>query len=272
MMKMEAMVVALVVAAFASPATAQEDWLALVERCAPSVAPATMLSVIIHESGGQPYRVGINKAGTLPAQSLTFETAAQASAAASEAIAQGRSVDMGLTQFNSGNLGRYGYRVDDLFDTCTSIAAGARVLVDGWRVERQRQAESGSDDADGQKALAATLSRYNTGSPVRGLDNGYVADVKAVAGNLDRVPAIQPSMPVGKGASAPVQGKPLASVTDLGAAALEAGIESDLDVPVSASPQAVDNGAQTTSATKVETTTDDDDGSVLVPVLTNDHG
>jgi type IV secretion system protein VirB1 len=65
------------------------------------------------------------------------------------------STDYGLMQINSGNLALLGLTPATALDPCRSIAAGARLLV--------------------------SFSRYNTGSPTRGIANGYAVAVVAAA-------------------------------------------------------------------------------------------
>ena len=83
---------------------------------------------------------------------------------------------------------RLGLTVADAFDPCRNIAAGARVLVGGFR--RPGEGE------DVQPALLQALSRYNTGHPQRGFDNGYVSRVQASAEQV--VPALR--LQAGQGA------------------------------------------------------------------------
>ncbi len=83
---------------------------------------------------------------------------------------RGHSVDLGLMQINSANLPRLGLSIDDAFDACHSIAAGARILKDGY-----------------QQALRVAFSRYNTGDSVRGFANGYVAKIEAASQNLPAI-------------------------------------------------------------------------------------
>src|SRR5437870_13019481 len=81
----------------------------------------------------------------------------------------------------SGNSARSGYSgakerpdlgitVDQLFDPCTNLRAGARVLT----AEYQRAA---AVRGEGQDALQQALSEYNSGSSTVGFDNGYVSSV-----------------------------------------------------------------------------------------------
>ena len=77
-------------------------------------------------------------------------------------------VDYGLLQVNSAHIGRaIGYRghvitAQSLLDPCESMAAGGAILLGG-------------------------LSTYNTGSPTRGIANGYAARaVAAISQVMDR--------------------------------------------------------------------------------------
>ncbi|MDZ4055051.1 MAG: conjugal transfer protein, partial [Phenylobacterium sp.] len=74
----------------------------------------------------------------------------------------------------SGNLDRLGLTVEQVFEPCLNLTAAGRILADGYAWARQRR----SDD---QAGLRAALSIYNTGSPTRGLHNGYVAKVLRAA-------------------------------------------------------------------------------------------
>jgi len=155
------------------------DVLALAAQCAPAVAPETLLSVAQVESGFDPLAIGVN--GT-PRLTVAARTRAEAAAKASALIAQGRSVDLGLAQINSKNLGWLGLSVEAAFDPCRNLAAAARILQAGY-------GQSGADTVGEQPALRMALSRYNTGNPIRGFNNGYVAKVTSAAARI--VPAIQ---------------------------------------------------------------------------------
>lgn len=138
--------------------------LALILACAPAVAPATVQRVIHVESKGDPLAIGVN-GGKLQRKP---RDAADAAALARAAIGQGYSVDLGLMQVNSGNLRGLGYSVEDMFEPCKNLAAGAKVLTNFYVSARARY-------PDDQSALKAALSAYNTGSYSRGFSNGYVA-------------------------------------------------------------------------------------------------
>lgn len=150
--------------------------LALVAQCAPTVAPETLLSVVHVESRFNPLAIGVNGE---PRVSVSAATPAEATTKASALIAAGRSVDLGLGQINSKNLGWLGLSVEAAFDPCRNLAAAARVLQAGY--------DGGA--AGEQEALRRALSRYNTGDARRGFANGYVAKVERAATQV--VPAIQ---------------------------------------------------------------------------------
>jgi type IV secretion system protein VirB1 len=169
------------------------ELLALALQCAPGVAPATMLAVVRVESAFDPLAIGVN--GPRPAR-LTPVNKAAAVEKAQALIASGASVDLGLGQINSKDLGWLGLSVADAFDPCSNLAAAARVLQDGY--DHSRAATIGE-----QPALRAALSRYNTGDPTRGLANGYVAKVARAAAQV--VPEIRAE---GAAASAPAAPPP----------------------------------------------------------------
>ena len=158
--------------------------LTLAATCAPSVAPVTMAAVVRQESGGDPFRIGINNGPPLVHQPLSRDEAA---AAARALLAAGYNVDLGLAQINSANLGWLGLSVDEVFDPCRNLTAAAVVLTACY--ERAL-----SDHAAGQPALQAALSCYNTNSLSQGFANGYVQRV--VSQSAAVVPAIDPAYPV----------------------------------------------------------------------------
>lgn len=150
--------------------------LALAQRCAPSVAPETMLSIVQVESHNNPLAINVNGAAD-PAPARTAEEAIRTAEAL---IRQGRSVDLGLGQINSKNLDWLGMSVAEAFDPCRNLAGAAKVLEAGY-LSAARQAPQ-------QQALRMAFSAYNTGDHRRGFANGYVAKVEAAASRV--VPAL----------------------------------------------------------------------------------
>ena len=136
---------------------------ALLRSCAPAVDPSTLLAVIAVESGGDPLAVNINRGPRVHPQ-----TVEDAVAVAEAAIAAGYSVDLGLMQVNSRNLDLLGTTVARMFDPCANVRAGAALLADAYAAAAHAYGE-------GQPALRAALSAYNTGDFARGFANGYVA-------------------------------------------------------------------------------------------------
>jgi type IV secretion system protein VirB1 len=152
----------------------------LAARCAPSVAVETLAAVMRTESGFQPFAIGVNGPGGGPVFPATREAAVAIATALIER--QGRSVDLGLMQVNSANLRALGLTVAEAFEPCRNIAAGARILQEGYAAARR-------SEPDPQQALRAAFSRYNTGHPERGFHNGYVLRVQDAAEIM--VPAIR---------------------------------------------------------------------------------
>jgi type IV secretion system protein VirB1 len=141
----------------------------LLMMCAPAVDPVTMAAVVKQESAGHPWVINNNTTK----KSSNFRTRAEAVAAASSAIQQGDSVDMGLAQINSQNLPALGLSVDQVFDPCINLAAAAQILSAAYT-------KSGS--------LVGALSSYNTGRADSSRGFAYAQKIFAQAGSA--VPAI----------------------------------------------------------------------------------
>jgi type IV secretion system protein VirB1 len=148
--------------------------------CAPNIAPVTLEAVVRVESSGNPLAINVNGLRMQPAPAAT---AAEAARTAESYILRGYSVDLGLMQVNSRNLVALGTTVERVLDPCTNVRDGAVILAADY-------AEAARSRGDGQPALQAALSAYNTGSFYRGFANGYVAryygpgGVPAPAGGL----------------------------------------------------------------------------------------
>lgn len=156
---------------------------ALLNSCAPNVAPATMVAIIQVESQGDPFRIGVNSGGALQRQPANR---AEAIATARGLLRKGANFDAGLMQINSANFARLGLTPEMVFDPCTNLRAGAQVLADNYGRAR---------DAGHANPLQAALSEYNTGSRSRGLNNGYVGKIFAAArGGVVPAPALRPAV------------------------------------------------------------------------------
>lgn len=155
------------------------DFLALAQQCAPQVAPQTMAAIVRTESAFRPLSIGINRGGRLARQPASVD---EAVATAKWLIGQGYNIDLGLAQINSSNLRRTGLSVEDAFDPCKNLAAGAMILEANYRNASRKYANA-------QDVLRASLSAYNTGNFRSGFSNGYVSRVIGNAG-VAVVPAI----------------------------------------------------------------------------------
>ncbi len=135
------------------------------QQCAPNVAPETIAAIIQVESGGNQFALGVNG----PVRNRPRpQTVQEAASLARFFIRKGYSVDLGLMQINSRNLPGLGYTIEQILDPCNNLQAGSRILSRGYSGAVKRYGE-------GQEALRAALSAYNTGNYQRGFRNGYVA-------------------------------------------------------------------------------------------------
>lgn len=148
------------------------EFMALASACAPAIPAPTLIPLIQVESGFNPLAINVNGE---PRVTVRARSRSEAVLSARRLIAQGRSVDLGLGQINSKNLGWLDLSIEAAFDPCRNLAASARVLQDGY----QRAAAQWRDPQD---ALRIAFSIYNTGHPRRGFDNGYVDRITRAAG------------------------------------------------------------------------------------------
>ena len=166
------------------------DFAGLAARCAPGVPVWVLRGVARTESDFHPWMLHDN---------TTHASARPASLAAAEAqaatwMAREHSVDLGLMQINSANLPVLGMTIGAALDPCASLAGGAAVLRAAYGTGPVRTGQ--------QAALLMALSIYNTGSPLKGIVNGYArrvmrhADDAATALSVPPLPpAIAPDMP-----------------------------------------------------------------------------
>ncbi|WP_411566802.1 lytic transglycosylase domain-containing protein (plasmid) [Pseudomonas orientalis] len=151
------------------------DLLTLVMVCAPFASSNTMMAVLQHESGGNPWALGVNGAHK-------FQKPTDYASAVLEArrlIGKGASVDMGLMQINSRTMVNLGLTVEQVYDPCSNVYAGGVVLTRNY----VRASEKFTDP---QSALLAALSAYNTGNFQSGIKNGYVGFVLRQASKSTR--------------------------------------------------------------------------------------
>lgn len=130
------------------------------------MAPETIDAVIRVESGGNPLALNVNglpRSLRIPKPS-NLDEAAQIAEAFIEA---GYTVDMGLMQINSRNLGPLGLSVRSVLEPHINVRAGCSILAGNYDRAVERF-------GPGQQALLAALSAYNTGNFADGFRNGYI--------------------------------------------------------------------------------------------------
>ena len=146
----------------------------LIARCAPTVHPETMAAVISAESRGHQYAIADAGPVKLPwaqrkhlVRSYYMGSLDSAVAKATNLIAAGHTVSLGLAQVNDRNLANLGLSVRAVFDPCTNVAAGGQILTRFYQKAIQKF-------GPGSRALRASISAYNSGDWMRGENEGYV--------------------------------------------------------------------------------------------------
>ena len=146
----------------------------LIARCAPTVHPETMSAVISAESRGHQYAIADAGPVKIPwaqrkhlVRSYYLGSLDSAVTKATELIAGGHTVSLGLAQVNDRNLANLGLSVRAVFDPCTNVAAGGQILTRFYQKAIQKF-------GPGSRALRASISAYNSGDWMRGENEGYV--------------------------------------------------------------------------------------------------
>ena len=144
--------------------------IALALQCAPQVAPEMILQIVSVESarfkdgGFNQNSLNLNRGKRLVQQPESKQTAVTLAKAH---ILTGGTADIGLMQINSANLSMLHLTVNQAFDPCLNIHAGAEILTRYYLATNGNQSN--------QVRLLKALSAYNTGNYQSGFTNGYVA-------------------------------------------------------------------------------------------------
>ena len=161
------------------------DLSALVLQCTPAnVSAYSMHQITSVESASRPHAIGfklirntqsIENGRVRSAKEVSFLTTqpkntAEAIEWARYLTSQGWEFDAGTAQIHSTNFAAYGLTLETIFDPCTNIKVGARILEEcyGRALVRFK---------DNAKALAAAISCYQSGNFNGGFDTGYVRKV-----------------------------------------------------------------------------------------------
>jgi type IV secretion system protein VirB1 len=141
---------------------------ALIRHCASTVAPSTMAAIVQVESGGDPLAIGDNttRRSYYPRDRATAERLAR------RLLNAGHLLDIGIAQIDSMNFAGFGVTARPIFDPCTNLSVGARILSGDYAFAARRY-------GDGQVALRHAIGMYNTGRLNAGAR--YIARVVAAA-------------------------------------------------------------------------------------------
>ena len=132
--------------------------LSLAAQCAPAVAPHTIAAIVDAESSNYVFAINVNGVASQPRRP---RNEAEAIATARSYVARGYSVDLGLGQINSRNMGWLGLTWDTVFKQCSNIEAAGRVLLSNFRRPRRgapRKRPFGSHSACITQALNREVS------------------------------------------------------------------------------------------------------------------
>ena len=128
------------------------------------IPPEQMAAIIRTESSVRQYAIGV-VGGFLNRQP---ENADEAKTTVEMLKTSGKNYSVGLAQVNQVNFKRYGLNASNMFDICTNLNVGARILEACFTQHK-----------DWQKAYSC----YYSGNPVTGFHHGYV---RKVSDNLNK--------------------------------------------------------------------------------------
>lgn len=101
-----------------------------------------MRATVMQESEGDQYAIGVNAdvIRGLPATRTSATTAAEAVEKAKALLAQGRQIDLGLSQISDRQLAHHHLTLATAFDECANLRAGAEHLTDdhAWVLAHRR--------------------------------------------------------------------------------------------------------------------------------------
>lgn len=148
------------------------DLYQIIEQCAPDVAPTTMLRIIGVESAQNVAAIGYKITKEKNVFTLTKQPrdVGEAKAWATWLLNNGYRFDAGIAQVNSSNFAAFGLTPSNVFDPCTNIQAGSKILKNFYLSATVKYGE-------GQQALYAALSAYQSGNFYTGFSTGYVQKV-----------------------------------------------------------------------------------------------
>ena len=126
------------------------------------IPPEQMAAIVRTESSVRQYAIGV-VGGALNRQP---ENADEAKTTVEMLKTSGKNYSVGLAQVNQVNFKRYGLNASNMFDICTNLNAGAKILEACF-----------TQHQDWQMAYSC----YYSGNPTTGFRHGYVAKV---SGNL----------------------------------------------------------------------------------------
>lgn len=168
----------------------ETEFISLADRCAPGAPPDTLLAIARTESGLYPSAISINRPRAAARRAghgdgelvLTRQPKdrKEANSWLQWFTRHHYTVSIGLMQVNSEMAPRFHLKPEQLLEPCTNVQVAAAILVSIYTDMAHQMGE-------GFSALDAALSFYNSGNPITGFRNGYVASVYEQARRLSVV-------------------------------------------------------------------------------------
>ena len=160
----------------------------LLDQCAPDVEPTTMLRVIGVESSQRLTAIGYKITKGKSVMTLVKQPSSldEAISWATWLLANGYKFDAGISQINSVNFSKFGVTPENV-DGCKNVNTGSRILLGFYQQAIKKYGE-------GQDALRAAISAYQSGNFFTGYATGYVSKVISQKIPERKHPALMPPL------------------------------------------------------------------------------
>mgnify|MGYP002778331738 CR=1 FL=1 len=169
------------------------EFSALTKQCAPDAPLSTLRAIAKVESAFYPLAISINYPDKAPERlgldegtvglSRQPKTLDEAVRWTKWLYSRGLTVSIGLMQVNAEHLAGLGLSLEQAFDPCSNLKVG-------WTILNTKYRTAAAVLGQGQLALHAAISSYNSGSLIAGFSNGYVGRVIQSKPEVSSIPAL----------------------------------------------------------------------------------
>lgn len=146
----------------------------VIEHCAPLMDRKLMSALVLRESNGNRFAIGMDGGESAIAQPTNISDAV---AVADSLIKSGKTFSVGLAQIHISNIRLFGIPLVRAFDECTSVSQGQKIYKNFY-------AKALAAGFRNDKAIFAALRGYNSGNIFSAISNDYASTVMSEASRV----------------------------------------------------------------------------------------